>query len=76
MSRLQMEPVNPKAAVITWYRVKGLPQGEAYIEMNQSGGGTWGYCWMRPGDKVGHLWGEHTTPEDALRALEKEVFGS
>ena len=34
MSRLQMEPVNPKAAVITWYRVKDLPQGEAYIEMN------------------------------------------
>ena len=75
MSRLKIEPVRPNAAVITEYQVHGLPEGEARIAMNQSGSGTWGYCWMRPSDKIGHLWGEHTDPQTALRALEKEVFG-
>ena len=75
MNRLKMEAQRPKAAVITEYQVHGLPEGEARIAMNQSGSCTWGFCWMRPGDKGGTLWGEHATPQADLRALEKEVFG-
>ena len=70
-----MEPEYPKAAFISSYIVHGLPEGVARVAMNLSGAG-WGFCWMRTGDKVGVLWGEYDTEQDALRALEKEVFGT